>query len=87
MATEKDMMRIKSGVTQHLGRWYAIAQVWHKGDLEGTPDEVMMGPTGGLDTQEQATVYYKTKVKPAMDQVIENARRSDITWKHNETIH
>jgi (2Fe-2S) ferredoxin len=82
--------RFKCSLRQYADeRWYVVVSIWDNGAAAGKPTHEAAGPSGGLDTEEEALGYYYEKVKPTIDKMIAaaEANGADIERKISTLLH
>ncbi len=88
---EDDVARLKVGL-RHVAaenRWYVVVAVWDNPHATGPPMDEKLGPEGGLATEAEALIFFHEKVKPIMDDIVEEHEKEGGECDHviKEVLH
>ncbi len=86
---DQQKYRVAGGVVKRGGRWYASVAIWPIEKVNEPPISEMLGPDGGLDSADEALVYYTRRVKPNLRQLGQRVKEAGGTCElvRQPTLH
>lgn len=86
---DQQKFRVKGGVVERDGRWYASVAIWPNERHTGPPIQEYLGPKEGFETSDEALVYYYERVKPNLRQLSARVKEAGGTCEtvRQPTIH